>query len=154
MLAPSATAAPSAFGFEPGDCVNRYEHANLERARQYLAAIEAGDRDRALAFYHPEVVQEELPNRLVPAGATRDLAALRDASVRGAQVMSVQRYEIRRAYAVADSVILEVLWVGTVAVPVGTLAVGHEMRAHFAVFLDFVDGRIYRQRNYDCFEAF
>jgi len=26
------------------------------------------------------------------------------------------------------------------------------MRARFAVFLDFRDGKITRQRNYDCFE--
>jgi hypothetical protein len=27
------------------------------------------------------------------------------------------------------------------------------LRAHFALFLEFRDGRIVRQRNYDCFEA-
>jgi ketosteroid isomerase-like protein len=39
-------------------------------------------------------------------------------------------------------------------VPVGALTPGAEMRAHFAVFLDFRDGKIVRQRNYDCFEPF
>ena len=50
--------------------------------------------------------------------------------------------------------ILEVLWAGTLAIPVGSLAAGDEMRAHFAVFIELRDGRIYRQRNYDCFEPF
>jgi ketosteroid isomerase-like protein len=47
-----------------------------------------------------------------------------------------------------------VLWVGTLAVSLGAIPAGGEMRAHFAVFLEFRDGRIHRQRNYDCFEPF
>ncbi len=46
------------------------------------------------------------------------------------------------------------LWVGILAVPVGQLNVGDEMRAHFGVFVTFRDGRIVRQRNYDCFDPF
>jgi ketosteroid isomerase-like protein len=133
--------------------------SNIETARRYLAAIEAstaesGDPDGAAAFYHPDVVQEEFPNRFVPNGARRDLAALREAAARGRTVLRGQRYEVKHAYASGDTVILEVLWVGTLAVPVGSLAAGDEMRAHFAVFMEFRDGRIWRQRNYDCFEPF
>ena len=38
------------------------------------------------------------------------------------------------------------------AIPLGTLPAGGEMRARFAVFLQFRDGKIVSQRNYDCFE--
>jgi hypothetical protein len=38
------------------------------------------------------------------------------------------------------------------AVPLGELAAGASMRAHFAMFFELEDGRIRRQRNYDCFE--
>ncbi len=31
---------------------------------------------------------------------------------------------------------------------------GGEMRARFGLFLQFRDGKIARQHNYDCFEAF
>jgi ketosteroid isomerase-like protein len=51
-------------------------------------------------------------------------------------------------------VALEVRWSGTLAVPVGSFPAGGEMRARFAVFLDFRDGKIVAQRNYDCFEPF
>jgi ketosteroid isomerase-like protein len=78
----------------------------------------------------------------------------REAAERGRKVLRGQRYEVQKAYAVGDTVILEVLWVGTLAVPVGELPAGGEMRAHFAVFLEIRDGLIYRQRNYDCFEPF
>ena len=43
-------------------------------------------------------------------------------------------------------------WSGTLAVLVGMLGAGDQMRARFAVFLEFQDGKIVRQRNYDCFE--
>jgi len=38
------------------------------------------------------------------------------------------------------------------AVPLATLPAGSQMRAHFAMFLDFEDGKITSQRNYDCFD--
>lgn len=47
---------------------------------------------------------------------------------------------------------LEVLWTGTLAVPFGSIPAGGTMSAHFAVFLDFRDGKIVAQRNYDCFD--
>ena len=77
---------------------------------------------------------------------------MREAAARGRSVLRGQRYEVKSAYADGDTVILEVLWAGTLAVPVGTLAAGDEMHAHFAVFLEFRNGRIIRQRNYDCYQ--
>jgi ketosteroid isomerase-like protein len=50
-------------------------------------------------------------------------------------------------------VALEVEWVGTLEVPFGAIPAGGQMKAFFAVFLEFREGKIIRQRNYDCFEA-
>jgi ketosteroid isomerase-like protein len=160
MIARSAADAPPSFGITVGTgAATDRELALLELARRYLAAIEAGTGgggapDGALAFYHPDVVQEELPNRLVPTGARRDLAALREAGARGRQVLRAQRYEVRSALAAGDRVALELVWVGTLAVPLGTIPAGGEMRAHFGVFLDYRGDLIVGQRNYDCFELF
>ena len=159
-IAQSASTAPASFGRAVVSRDAAREAENLEVARRYLAAIEASNspsRDSAPSpedFFTPDIVQEEFPNRLVPEGARRDLAALREAGVRGRRVLRGQRYEVRAAYASLDTVILEVLWVGTLAVQLGVLVAGSEMRAHFAMFLEFRDGRISRQRNYDCFEPF
>jgi ketosteroid isomerase-like protein len=151
--------APTAFGVDVARRNTDRERDNLETARRYLAAIEAStdatsNEAGADTFFASDVVQEEFPNRFVPAGARRDLAALRAAAERGRAVLSGQRYHVRAAYAVGDTVILEVLWVGILAIAVGTLAAGQEMKAHFAVFLEFRDGKIVHQRNYDCFEPF
>jgi ketosteroid isomerase-like protein len=133
------------------------EHAarNLATARRYLEAIERrGPPEEVLAFYTEDAVQVELPNRLVPQGAVRDVGALRDASERGRRAIAAERYHVRSAVAAGDRVVLEVLWIGTLAVPLGALVPGDAMRAHFALVMDFRDGRIAHQRNYDCFEAF
>jgi ketosteroid isomerase-like protein len=124
-----------------------------EQTRRYFQALEAGATGEALAaFYAPEVEQLEFPNRLVPHGARRDLAAILDAAARGQQVMTSQRYEILQVLAEGDRVAVEFLWSGTLSVPLGSLPAGAEMRGRFAVFMEFRDGRIVSQRNYDCFE--
>jgi len=69
-------------------------------------------------------------------------------------VVESQRYEIRNALANGDRVALEVEWTATLKVPVGKIPAGGQMRAHFGVFIDFRDGKIVGQRNYDCFDPF
>lgn len=129
------------------------DEANLAFAERYLAAIGAGATGDALAAYFTaDVVQEEFPNRLLPAGARRTLADILAGAARGQQVLRRQSYEVLHAVGRGDHLALEVQWVGVLAVPLGTLPAGGELRARFAVFLDFREGRIARQRNYDCFE--
>jgi ketosteroid isomerase-like protein len=129
--------------------------SNLEHARRYLRALEAGAQgDTLAAFFTPDIVQEEFPNRLMEKGATRDLAALLDGAVRGSKVMTNQRFEIVREIADGDRVAIELVWTATTQVAFRSLAVGDTMRARFAIFLDYRDGRIARQRNYDCFDPF
>jgi len=124
---------------------------NLETARRYLESVGQPNAE-TLAFFAEDVVQVEFPNRLVPEGATRDLAGLREAAQRGSKVMTAQRYEILNAIASGDQVAVEANWIGTLAVPFGNTPAGGEMRARFAIFLTFRDGKIVRQHNYDCFD--
>ncbi|HEX6767347.1 MAG TPA: nuclear transport factor 2 family protein [Polyangiaceae bacterium] len=126
---------------------------NVRRARAYLAAIERfAPAEELEAFLDPGVVQEEFPNRLLANGATRDLAALREAGARGKALLSAQRFDVRNAVAAGDTVALEIAWSGTLAVPFQTVSVGGELRARFAFFIEFSAGRIVKMRNYDCFE--
>jgi hypothetical protein len=52
-----------------------------------------------------------------------------------------------------NRVALEVEWIGTLAVPLGSIPAGGQTKAFLAVFMEFREGKIVRQRNYDCFEA-
>lgn len=129
---------------------------SLERkARAYVAAVEGGAvGDDLAAFYHPDVVQHEFPNRLVPRGVQRDLAAILDGAERGARLMGRQIYDIHTVTELGDRVILEYTWTGYPQTPIGTVRAGEPMRARICQVIEFEDGLIIRQRNYDCFDPF
>ncbi|WP_040811376.1 nuclear transport factor 2 family protein [Nocardia concava] len=127
-------------------------HPNIELAVRYHEAVAAGATGPDLArFFHPDAVHHELPNALLPNGATRNLAEILDAAERGQQVIREQRFDIHNAAATGDQVALEVTWTGVLAIPLGALAAGDEMRAEIATFLTIRDGVILSQRNYDCY---
>jgi ketosteroid isomerase-like protein len=126
---------------------------NLALTRRYLQAIENGvGFDELQKFFDASMTLETLPNRLLPSGSCDDLVAMRAASERGKKVMASQKYEVKNALATDDQVALEVNWTGTLAVPYETIPAGGQMRARFAMFLQFRDGKIISQRNYDCFD--
>jgi ketosteroid isomerase-like protein len=131
------------------------EAANLELVHRYLRALEGGAIGDALAaFMHQDVVQHEQPNRIVPRGARHNLAEMLAGAERGKKNVASQRYDVRSAIAQGDTVAVELDWTGTLAVPLGPLQAGHELRAHIALFLKLRDGRIASLRNYDCYEPF
>jgi ketosteroid isomerase-like protein len=125
-----------------------------ELAARYVRALEAFDVEALRELVHPQMAQVELPNRLNPKGQTSDAADLLARMQKSTAVLSAQRYTIHHAIEQGDHLALEVGWAGTLRVPLGTLAPGDEMRASFAVFLEVRDGKVIRQRNYDCFEPF
>jgi ketosteroid isomerase-like protein len=129
---------------------------SLERkVRAYVAAVEGGAvGDDLAAFYHPDAVQYEFPNRLIPRGAQRDLAAILDGAERGVKLMDRQIYDIHTLTEVGDRVILEYTWTGYPRTPVGAVRPGEAMRARICQVIEYEDGLIIRQRNYDCFEPF
>jgi ketosteroid isomerase-like protein len=130
-----------------------HHHPNIETVRKYLAALEYGVQSEELAsFFTSDAVQVELPNRLNPRGGESNLATLLARAEQGRGLLSRQRYEIVSELAGDARVAVEATWSATLAVPLGALAAGDSMRAHFAMFFELVDGKIKTQRNYDCFE--
>lgn len=128
---------------------------NLHIIERYLRAIQDDAPFAVLRdFFTDDVVQEEYPNRLVPNGATRGLEDLALANERGRKVVTRQTYDIISSMAMGERVAVEVLWTGTLAVPLGSIPAGGMMKARFAVWFELRDGRIRSQRNYDCFEPF
>lgn len=129
--------------------------SNEATAREYLAAIGRGESGEALRrFYTEDFEQIEYPNALNPKGQRSDLASALERSERGKKVLARQRFDVLSAVASGDHVALEMEWTGVLAMPVASIPAGGEMRANFAMFLEFRGGRIARQRNYDCFQPF
>lgn len=130
------------------------EAQNISTARQYLKALEQMEDAGVIAqFFHSELIQEEFPNRLVPQGARRDLNAVLEGVEIGRRIMKSQRYEVLNELATGEHVVLEVDWRGELSTSLGEqLPAGFQFHARFAVFLDFRDGKIIAQRNYDCYD--
>ena len=129
--------------------------SNETVAREYLAALGNGEAGEQLRrFFTDDFEQVEFPNALNPRGQRSNLAHALERSEKGKKVLRSQRFDIQKLVVSGDSVALEVDWTGVLAIDIATLKSGQEMRANFAVFLDFREGRISRQRNYDCFQPF
>lgn len=127
--------------------------ANLALVRAYLEALGAGEAGPSLRrFFTPDAMQVEFPNRLNPGGGRSDLATMLERSIQGKQLLHSQEYRVVTAIARGDRVAVEAEWTGTLAVPAAGLPAGGTMRAHFAMFFECAEGKIHRQRNYDCFE--
>ena len=128
---------------------------NLETALAFLKALENRTSFEDMKqFYHPDIEQVEYPNAITKNTAVRNLNDLKAASVRGQSVLQKETYEVVKAHEAGNCVIIEAIWRGTLAIPLGNIPVGGEMKAYFGQFYEFKDGKIFRQSNYDCFESF
>ena len=133
----------------------KVENKNVELAIEFIKAVSEGRIGEGLNnFYDESANQIEYPNLLTKKIVERNLDAIKDASIKGKQVISIQNYEIIKAYSCGNTVIIEAIWTGRLAIPLGKLKAGDEMKAYFAQFFEFRDGKIVKQRNYDCFENF
>ena len=120
--------------------------------RAFLDAIERDEVvGRESDWYTEDAVQVEFPNRLVPAGATRDLAAIRQAGARGRAIVERQSYEIVSLVEQGGRVAVEAIFRATFKMDVAGLLKGETMEARFAMFFEMRDGRIARHHSYDCF---
>jgi ketosteroid isomerase-like protein len=126
--------------------------SNLDTARLYLKAIEDGDATYVVSLFSPDAFVEQLPNKIYPQGMRATVSQIPESFEKGRKIFARQTYEIINQATNPNTVVLEVLWTGKLAVPFGALAAGSEIRAHSAMFMEFRDGKIIAQRNYDCFD--
>lgn len=130
------------------------DSALIERVRAYLRGIEQGDLEAVLGCYTPDAVQVEWPNKIKPDGGERGLAQIAADFEKGRALLARQSYEVVHHVEMGSAVVVELIWRGTLAIPLGRLAAGDEMVAYSAVCVDFEGDKIRAQRNYDCFKPF
>ena len=121
---------------------------------EFLEAMQANDPEPIFEYYDKGIIQTEFPNHIMPSTARRNLEDLKTAWQKGKRIMQSERYEVTHSYAFGDIVIIEAKWIGKLSVDIGTLKAGEEIKAFFAQIFEFQNGKIVRQRNYDCFEPF
>jgi SnoaL-like protein len=110
--------------------------------------------EELLRFYHPDIEQIEFPNAVTKNKVIRKLNDLKAGAEKGKTILQKEEYEVVKSYSFENIVIIEVIWTGTLAIPLGSIPVGGTMKAYFAQFYEFKDGKIIKLRNYDCFEPF
>jgi hypothetical protein len=131
------------------------EQANLAAARRYIELVESFAQPAEFeGVLHPAIQHEEYPNLLMRNGSKRDFATMSAGPQQGRKILSTNRYEIKNAFAAGDWVTLEIVWTGTLAIPLGSMAAGTELKAYIATILQFQDGMIITQHQYDCYEPF
>lgn len=124
-------------------------------AKTYIHAIEDGKKgDELSEFFDNNVVQIEYPNRLSVKGVKRDFTAILESAEKVKKIIDKQQFFIRNAYTMGKTVIMEIDWAGRLAVALGHMKKGETLNAHFAMVLEYSNGKIVRQRSYNCFEAF
>jgi ketosteroid isomerase-like protein len=129
------------------------EATNLATVRNYLAALQRGEAgDNLREFFTEDVRQVEMPNQLNSHGQESDLEHILQRSQQGLRILHRQQYEIVSEVAQQDRVAVEARWTGILAIALGKMEPGAEMRASFAMFFLFREGKIAIQRNYDCFD--
>jgi hypothetical protein len=129
------------------------ETANLAAARRYIELVERFAQPQEFeGVLHPAIQHEEYPNLLMKNGSKRDYPMMAAGPQQGRKILSSNHYEIKNAFAAGEWVTLEIVWTGTLAIPLMGMAAGAELKAHIATILQFQEGLIITQHQYDCYE--
>jgi ketosteroid isomerase-like protein len=103
---------------------------------------------------HPEIEQTEFPNLLTPSAVVSNFELLLQRLPNGKKLLKEQKFDIQNAYESGDTLVTEVIWTAIVGADVAAFKIGQQLKAYFCCVFEFKDGKIFRQRNYDCFEHF
>jgi ketosteroid isomerase-like protein len=125
--------------------------SHFDLARGYLTALSEGHGPEAIAgFFSEDAIQELLPSPLNPRGVRRGRTSIARAREKSLAVFPTETNDLRGASGEGSRVALEVLWSGVAAADRAAFGRGQQVESRSAVFLEFRDGLIVRQRNYDC----
>lgn len=117
-----------------------------------LRAIESGGGAAEIGpFLAADYTLSEAPHLLAPAGATRN----RDEALAGAEaardVVSGQRFVVRRTTCEGNRVVVEAEWSATLLMDLPHWDTGDVIRARVASVFEVHDGRVVSQDSYDCY---
>lgn len=117
-----------------------------------LRAIEAGGGAEALGpFLANEYTLTEAPHLLAPEGSIRSRDQVLDGAEHSGEIVSGQRFEVRRSTCEGGRVVLEAEWSATAMMDLPHWDKGDEIRARTASVFEVREGRIISQHSYDCY---
>lgn len=128
---------------------------NLAIVNALYRALEDGKHGAELSrLFTDDMLMIERPNLIKPKGAQATRAHMLANSAAGASLLSRQTFAVHSAIEHGDTVIVRLLWTGTIARDAGPFHAGQELTAHVAQFIQLKDGRIAAIETYDCYEPF
>lgn len=124
----------------------------MECVLALLRAIEGGGGAAEIApLLAPGYTLNEAPHLLAPAGGIRN----RDEVLAGAEsaqdVVSGQRFVVRRTTCEGNRVVVEAEWSATLLMDLPHWDTGDVIRARVASVFEVRDGRVVSQDSYDCY---
>lgn len=93
----------------------------------------------------------EAPHLLAPEGSTRNREQALAGADAGGQVVSGQRFDVRRTTCDGSRVVVEADWSATVLMDLPYWDAGEVIRARTASVFEVRAGRIVSQDSYDCY---
>lgn len=128
----------------------------LQVITNYLKLLETFEtsKDEFKKYVHNDAMFIEYPNLVTQKGQERDVTEALKGAELGKKILTSQKFEISNFFESTEAVIAETTWTGTMAVDAGHLKKGQVLKAYICMVMEFKDGKIFRQRNYDCYEPF
>lgn len=130
------------------------EHLDVINVYFNLAQHLAVDPVAYAKVLHPEVVQIEFPNLFSKIIQHRSFDEIIDNLRAGRELLRDTNYELQRIVEsqTDGSVLIEGRWEATAANDLGPMMRGQRMAAQICSIFEFEEGKIYRHRQYICYE--
>ncbi|NLR64792.1 nuclear transport factor 2 family protein [Chitinophaga varians] len=121
---------------------------------RYFQLLEKFSADPAefADIFHPGVIQTEYPNQLSAEVKQRNFELMLDSMATNKLILKSQHYSVLKAVQHGNTLVVEATWTGEIGVDAGKYRRGQVMKAFICTVIEFREGKIYRQRNYGCYE--
>ena len=124
----------------------------LDCVLKFIRVLEAGGGSADIRpFLADSFTLVEAPHLLAPEGSTRTLASVLAGADQSSEVVSDQKFTIRRTTCEGGRVAVEADWSATVLMDLRYWDRGETIRARTSSVFEVREGRIVSQDSYDCY---
>ena len=124
----------------------------MDRVLGFIRVLEAGGGAAEIRPYLADTfVLVEAPHLLAPEGSTRSLPSVLAGADQSSEVVSEQKFSIRRTTCEGGRVAVEADWSATVQMDLPYWDRGETIRARTSSVFEVADGKIVSQDSYDCY---
>ncbi|TGM04617.1 hypothetical protein EHQ76_07680 [Leptospira barantonii] len=112
------------------------------------------EREKFETILHSEIEQTEYPNALTKAIIVSDFEKLMLRMPAGKNLLKKQSFRVTGYIEKENTAIVEADWEAIVKSDLGPFKTDQVLKAYFCMIFEFKENKIFRQKNYDCFEPF